>query len=143
MALADADDVRSIGNLPSAADGFPDTKIDPHLPQSARRLKRWIGDYSSYTGDDLAAVIEAEACLCMSYLIPPNHTFFTATGPSLQTELGELDMQFHGPDEIQTLVDMWVERARDTVREFIDDSANEGVSVVSFFAIGAPTTTTA
>ncbi len=130
---ANATSVRRLGNLPPVAQ-LEDSIIEAQLPHSARKLKRLIGDYSAFTGDDLVTVNEAEACYCMSLLIPILNTMYLHGMPTAQVEKGDMAFYFRDTSEAEIVAEQWEKRAEETVREWIDDVDNEGVKM-RFMAI--------
>lgn len=118
MTLATIQDVRDLGNLPDETK-LVDGVLSPHLASAERELYKWIGDYSSATGDKRKRCVEAEACLTMSFAIPVLNTFFTEGITTLQKELGEMDFQFHSVDDLDELVEYWRDRARGAVAEWL------------------------
>lgn len=118
--FADVQDVRDIGNLPDATK-LDDRIIIPHLVTAERELIKWIGTYTRATGDKQTAILEAEACLTMSYVLPVLNTFFTEGISTIQKEIGEIDFQFHDPSDVTELVTYWENRARDAVSEWLQE----------------------
>lgn len=118
MGCAIVDDVRNIGNLPDSSK-LPDSVLEPHLQSARRLLTKWIGSYSAATGNKKERCIEAEACLTMYYALPILNTFFTQGITTLQKEIGEIEFQFHSPQEMEILRETWKSRATDAVAEWI------------------------
>ena len=118
MGFASLNDVRSIGNLPDSTK-LDDSVLEPHLKSAVRLLTKWIGNYSGATGDKKDRCIEAEACLTMYYALPVLNTFFTQGITTLQKEIGEMDFQFHSPEEMEAIREAWKDRAMDAVAEWM------------------------
>ena len=131
MALATTTQVRELGGLPTAV---TDSKITPQQGPACRELTRWVGDYSSATGTMLADCIEAEICLTMYYLLPVLNTFFTQGVSTLQKEIGEMDFLFHNPDDMEKVRDMWLDRARGAVSDYMGQDSS-GRPSIGFYAI--------
>lgn len=131
MPLANIEKVREIGNLPDAS-LLNDTVLKPHLDSAARKLQKMIGTYTSATGDKRLRCIEAECCLTMYYVVPVLNTFFTEGVKTLQKEIGEIEFQFHSPEEAQTIAEGWLNRAEMAVAEWMDEGDTKQVG---FYAI--------
>jgi len=132
MALALISDVRALGNLP-ASSLMPDDIITPQLDSAARELESWIGDYSSATGAKRNAVVEAECCITMAYLIPVLNTFYTHGAPTIQKEIGEMDFMFHNPEDAKIVADQWMARAKSRVRAYAEHA--DGKGAIGWYAI--------
>lgn len=111
MPLVSAQDVRSFGRLPDEK-FLSSVHMQPHLDSAAREIARWIGDYSTATGDKLESCKEAEMCLCIAYLLPVLNTQYSAPSMYAQSEIGESGFLFDSPSEKKTIIDGWIERAR-------------------------------
>lgn len=117
--LSTVSEVRALGNLPASAK-LDDAIIQPHLDSAGRELTTWIGDYSTAAGDKLADCKEAEQCLTMAYLLPVLNTLYTQGAVSIQKELGEIDLMFHSPEDTETVVEKWVDRARSRMTQYVN-----------------------
>jgi hypothetical protein len=131
-ALVSITEVRTLGRLPDAVK-LPDSIIQPHLDGANRELERWIGAYNAAVAPQLGRVKEAEACICLAYLMPVINTFYTQGITTLQKEMGDMEYLFHTPTEAKALSDMWMERARMAVQA--DINANAVKSVIGWYAI--------
>lgn len=118
MALATLQNVRDLGNLPDSTK-LDDSILQPHLNSAARRLEKWIGTYSSATGTKKERCIEAECCLTLAYATPVLNTFFTQGVTTLQKEMGDMEYLFHSPEDLEGIVTMWEDRARDAIAEYM------------------------
>lgn len=118
MALSSVSEVRVFGKLPASGQ-LPDATITPHLDSAGRELTYWVGDYSTASGDKLAACKEAEQCICMAYLVPVLNTLYTEGTTTLQSELGGMNVRFHDQNDQKMLAEMWMDRARSRVAEYI------------------------
>ena len=131
-ALSTIVEVRTLGNLP-AVDKIADSIIQPHLDSAARELVKWVGDYSTATGDKLAACVEAEGCICMAKLLPVINTMFTDGIITLQKEIGEIDLMFHRPEDLQLVIDWWWDRAKSAVSAYT--SSGGSINPIGWYAI--------
>lgn len=122
MGFSTVQNVREIGKLPGT-EKLPDVMILPHLESACRVLRRWIGDYSSNTGDDYDACLEAECCIAMSLLIPVFNTFYTEGAPGMQKEIGNMDFLFHNPEQAKQVALYWEERARQAIKHLQTESS--------------------
>jgi len=122
--FATAKTVREIGGLPDESK-LPNDKVQPHLEAGARELKEWIDDYSSFTGEDKEAVIEAECCLAMYFGLPSWNTFFTEQATTLQKEITDMEMQFHNVEDIKQLQEIWWNRAKKRMNKYILESEDK------------------
>lgn len=113
--------VREIGGLP---DEVEEPKILAALSSAERRLKRWIGGYSDASGDKKEACIEAEVCFAMINLLPILNTFYPEMFSKAQVEVGETDFVFNKPGNLEILKKHWLDRAREAVSEYIEDTSN-------------------
>lgn len=119
MALATTDEVRTFGRLPDATK-LVDDDIIPQLDAAARELASWLGAYE--TTDDVAkqdACIEAECCICVAYLLPVLNTFHTQESTVMQRQIGDTDFLFHGPEDIGTYQEYYMDRARHRVAQYM------------------------
>lgn len=121
MALATTTNVREYGNLPAEVQ-LGDAVITPHLGSAARELKRWIGDYSASTGDKLSSCIEAECCICMAYMLSGLNTLYTEGLATIQKVVGEIDLMFRSPEQVDIEVERWLARAKTAVKEWLLDN---------------------
>ncbi len=121
--LSTVTEVRALGNLP-ASDKLADPIIEPHLSSASRELTSWIGDYSSATEDKLADCKEAEGCLAIAYLLPVLNTMYTNGIVSLQKELGEIELMFHSPDDMDKVIDKWRERAQSRMASYVNEGGD-------------------
>jgi hypothetical protein len=115
--VSNTEEVRQFGRLPSS-EHLTATEMQPHLDSAARELKRWVGEYSTATGDKLDSCKEAEMCICIAYLIPVVNTLFTEANLFAQNVIGESGFLFHSPSEKNKVVDGWMDRARTAVAEW-------------------------
>ena len=130
MGLAAIADVKNVGRFP-ANQVIPDATITVHLASAVRELTAWIGEYG--TGDEQAkqdACKYAECCICIAFLIPVINVTYKSHQQVLQSVYGEQDGIFAKPDELQTLIDIWLGRARSSVSAYIDSG---GGSAASFY----------
>jgi len=134
MAKATVSEVRQFGGLPDS-DKLADAKITPHLDSAARELKRWIGDYSSVTGDDLDAVKDAEMCLCMSNLITVLNVICPEAITTIQQEYGELGLNFYDANDQATLREYWHSRALNAVSHLKNEIPTDGVPTIGWGVI--------
>lgn len=118
-AISTISEVRALGNLPASAK-LGDPIIQPHLDSASRELTVWIGDYSSATGDKLADCKEAEQCITMAYLLPVLFTLYTNGATTIQKELGEIELMFHTPDDMEKVVKQWLDRAKSRTINYIN-----------------------
>ena len=132
MSLSTASDVRALGNLPPVGK-LPDAIIQPHLDSAGRELKTWIGDYSAATGEKVADCKEAECCICLAYLLPVLNTLYTNGVVSLQKEIGDVELMFHSPEDLQLVAERWLARAKARVAQH--SAAESGGASVRFYAI--------
>ena len=119
--FATVHDVKAFGKLPEE---IGVEVIAPHLKSAKRELSTWIGDYDSLTGDDADAAEEAECCICMAYILPVLNTLYTETVPSLQKEIGDLDLLFHNPIEMDRICQQWMDRAKRAVYGLQTEESN-------------------
>jgi len=120
--IADIDIVRDFGRLPGP-DKLPDAVIEPHLVSAGAELRRWIGDYAATTdADKRAACQEAEACLCLAYLLPVLNTFYTEGIPTIKKETGDIEFRFHDPADLDRVIERWLARARRSVADYGGDT---------------------
>ena len=117
MGFATLQDVRDTGNLPDSGK-LPDTKLTKHYQAALRELVRWIGTYTGFTGDDKENAKEAECCLTLYYALPSLNIFFTEGASTLQKEVGDMEFQFMGQDDIKKAQKQWYERARRAVADY-------------------------
>lgn len=131
MALTSIDKVRQLGNLPAVAK-LSDDLIRPHLDSASRELKTWVSDYATAKGDALAAYIEAEGCITIAYLLPVLNTFFTNGITTFQKEVAESEIFFHSPDDLDIIIEKWMDRARSRIDNYLEDNAvSDDESVVA------------
>lgn len=137
MALSSVANVRTFaGKRLPASPGLTDDQITPHLDAAARELKAWIGEYESASDTDkVAACKEAEACLTIAGVLPTQNVFFTQGITTLQKEIGEVDFLFMSPDDLETAVKAWRERAERAVQPYISDADNSGSRGMRYYAI--------
>jgi hypothetical protein len=131
-ALSSIAEVRTLGRLPDAIK-LPDMFIQPHLDAANRELIRWIGDYSGVTGSQIAQCKEAEGCLCIAYLLPVMNTFFTQGAITIQKEIGDMDFLFHSPDDLEKLIEYWMNRAKKATADMVEDRGVSGI--IGWYAI--------
>lgn len=134
MALATVQNVRDTGGLPDSGK-LADSKITPHLDAAAREIKRWIGDYSAVSGDDLADCIDAECCLTMAYFIPALNVLCPESLSTFQKEYGELGLNFADADEQTTIAGRWETRARNAVSNLKNEIPAQGVPAIGWNAV--------
>jgi len=108
-------DVRSIGRLP---DEFSDDQIRPHLDSADRRIRSRLGDIETPTAEGRAALVEAEACICMALLIPVLNTFFTQGAPKYLKETTEVEFMFHSPEQAKSVSRAWFDRASQAISDY-------------------------
>ena len=131
MGFSTVQNVREVGNLPDESK-LPSSRVLPHLKAAFRELEKWIGTYSSFTGDDKENVIEAECSLCMAFALPTLNTFFTEGVSTTQKEVGDMEFQFINPDDVDKTAKAWIERAKRAVSAY---NYETGQKPISFIAI--------
>lgn len=134
MALATVQNVRDTGGLPDSGK-LADSKITPHLDAAAREIKRWIGDYSSVSGDDLADCIDAESCLTMAYLLPVLNLLCPEAISTFQKEYGELGLNFLDAKDQEIIAEKWITRARTAVSNLKNEIPAQGVPAIGWNAV--------
>lgn len=118
-ALSTIAEVRALGNLPASAK-LEDEIIQPHLDAANRELTAWVGDYSGATDDKLADCKEAEQCITMAYLLPVLNTLYTNGATTIQKELGSIELMFHTPDDMEKVIEQWLERAKSRMAQYVN-----------------------
>ena len=132
MAISTATELRVFGKLPVIAQ-LPDATITPHLASAGRELACWIGDYSAAAGDKLESCKEAEQCIAMAYLVPVLNTLYTEGTTTLQSELGGMNVRFHDQNDQKMLAEMWMDRARSRVAQYI--AAFKNKRAIGWYAV--------
>jgi len=133
-ALATIAEVRQLGGLPVSTK-LNDSKIEPHLEAASRQLRREVGDYSGYAGDDLADCKDAECSLCMAYLIPVLNMICPEALSTVQKEYGDLGLNFYGADDQQTVIEMWRDRASAAISRIKNEQPPQGIPTIGWHAI--------
>jgi len=110
-------DVKVIGKLPCEIEC---DLIETHLESASRELERWIGEYSDSDEKKRADCFEAECCLAIAYLLPTLNTFYTEGVTTLSKEVGQVDFQFHNPQQVGVIAKTWIERAERCVAAYRD-----------------------
>lgn len=144
--IADANHVRSVGNLPES---LGDAVILPHLRQASRRLKRWIstadyeaaeteaatlGDPRDFSGADALtqAVAEAEAYLAIAEGLPAWNTVMqsaggNAAGVIVEGNLGESsNFSYMIPHHLLQMQEMYTQRAERAIADYLLDDFGGG-----------------
>lgn len=108
-------DVRSLGRLP---DEFSDDQIRPHLKSADRRIRSWVGEPAEPTPEAREALAEAEACVCLSLMVPVLNVFYTQGAPRYLKQVGEIEFMFHSPEQAGSVARAWMDRAKAAVRSY-------------------------
>jgi len=130
-ALATITEVRQLGGLPDSTK-LADAKIDPHLQAASRELARWLGDYSTYTGDDLADCKDAECSLTMAFLIPVLNVLCPEAITTIQKEYGDIGLNFYDADDQEKIVLMWTGRANRAIAALKNTVPPTGIPTIGW-----------
>jgi len=154
MSVADAQHVRTTGNLP---DGVSDAVIIPHLRTAGKRLSRWVGasayavseteaaglgnprDFSA-ASSQTTALADAEAYLALalgmaSFNIVMTNSGGNAAGIQAEGTIGESTFRYRNMTDIEKMQDSFIRQAEAAAQDYIADDGGGGSPIGISFAL--------
>ena len=154
MSVADAEHVRTTGNLP---DGVSEAVITPHLRTAGRRLLRWVGA-SAYAASEIeaaglgnprdfsaasaqtTALADAEAYLTLalgiaSFNIVMTNSGGNAAGIQAEGTIGDSTFRYRNMTDIEKMQESFIRHAEEAAQDYIQDDGGGGSPIGISFAL--------